>query len=483
MKIQSVYLWVMAILLLIGLACLVYPGIYTRFIADDFCMAGDALHLGLADMLVKWYTTWTGRFMFILGTGLLGLGGPKLAGWLVPLAVLIWLAGLAWAFHPIFKRFGWPRPGLLALCTAGLTLFVLFSSTPNLFQSLYWQDGLVNYSLPLIGFVWCCGLLLRAGLGQVHRPSAGVVVFVLAFLCGGFTEAFSALQVSLFILALIVTLVFVDLPTRRRLIPLLTAALMGGVSALLIVLIAPGNQVRLQAVGENVTHPGLVQIIIFSIRNMTHILGKFFIQTPFWALVSILPPILVGWLLTPPLNGIAPGWRLSSLWKHSWLKGLILISGSALILVTAACAPVVYAMNAYPDDRTILVPQFVVVLSVISASALLGIGLRQQGLLHKIGENKTAYQVILVSILLVLVSATGITLWQTIKQVPEYQAYAQTWDEKDIALRQAARSGQNEITVTGGYGRFDLSDLNTDPDNWVNRCMANYYQVPLVRGR
>ena len=38
MKIQSVYLWVMAILLLIGLACLVYPGIYTRFIADDFCM-------------------------------------------------------------------------------------------------------------------------------------------------------------------------------------------------------------------------------------------------------------------------------------------------------------------------------------------------------------------------------------------------------------------------------------------------------------
>ena len=145
--------------------------------------------------------------------------------------------------------------------------------------------------------------------------------------------------------------------------------LLASLAAMLIVVIAPGNQVRLQAVGEEIAQPGLLRIVSFSLRNMAHIFGKFFIQTPLWALVSFLPPLLTGWLLTSPQNTPRSGWRPANLWRQSWVRGLIGIGGSALVLVTAACAPVVYAMNAYPDDRTILVPQFVVVFAVISASA------------------------------------------------------------------------------------------------------------------
>jgi len=143
---------------------------------------------------------------------------------------------------------------------------------------------------------------------------------------------------------------------------------------------------------------------------------------------------------------------------------------------------VVYAMNAYPDDRTILVPQFVVVFSVISASALLGFGLRRQWMLHKLGESLTMTRLFQASILLILLVASGITVWQTVQQVPEFRAYAQSWDEKDDLLRQAAQSGQSEITVTGGYGRFDVSDISTEPDYWVNGCMAYYYGLSRVRG-
>lgn len=482
MKIKPVFFWTTALLLLVGLACLAYLGTFSRFIADDFCMAGDAIHLGLVEMLAKWYSSWTGRFMFILGTGLFGLAGPRFAGVLVILTIAFWCLGLAWAFLPLVRNAGWPNSRWLAFCAAALSLLVLFSSTPNLFQSVYWQDGLVNYSLPLVGLTFSGGILLRAWLQPIQRFPAILWIPALAFVSGGFTEAFSAMQVTLFLLALVLSLVFCERTARQRLVPLLVAGLLASLVAMLIVVVAPGNQVRLQAVGEEIAHPGLVRIITFSLRNMAHIFGKFFIQTPFWALVSILPPLLTGWLLSAPPKTLQAGWSLANLWKQSWVRGLIGISALALILVTAACAPVVYAMNAYPDDRTILVPQFVVVFSVISASALLGFGLRRQGMLHKLGESLTMTRLFQASILLILLVASGITVWQTVQQAPEFRAYAQSWDEKDALLRQAAQSGQSEITVTGGYGRFDVSDISTEPDYWVNGCMAYYYGLSRVRG-
>jgi hypothetical protein len=75
------------------------------------------------------------------------------------------------------------------------------------------------------------------------------------------------------------------------------------------------------------------------------------------------------------------------------------------------------------------------------------------------------------------------TVWQTVQQAPEYRTYAQNWDAKDLELRQAAQSGQLEITIAGGYGRFGVSDISTEPDYWVNGCLAYYYGLSRVSGR
>ena len=482
MKVRSVFLWASALLLIISIAGLAYLGTFTRFHADDFCMAGDALHLGLARMVLKWYDTWTGRFMFIFGTGLLGLGGPKFAGWLPPLVAAIWLGVISWAVLPLFKRSGWPHPRWLALITGSLTLLVLFSSIPNLFQSFFWQDGMVNYSLPLIGLTLCGGIILHAWLERVHTLTACIAVFILAFLSGGFTEALTALEVTLFALALLVTIFFGDRTSRLRLLPILSAALFGALAAMLVVIIAPGNLVRLQAVGQ-INHPGLLRIITFSIRNMTHIYGKYFLITPFWAVVSIILPFLAGWLFSAPAAGISNKWNLANLWKQSWFKGIAFIIVAALILVTAACAPVVYALNAYPDDRTIIIPQFVIIISTISVSALLGVGLCQQGMLPSPISNHTVSRLLHTSILIILLLATGISLQHTIRQIPEFQSEAKIWDARSVQIQQAARLGQSEIIVPGGYNRFGVADLSTDPNNWVNRCMAYYYSIPQILGR
>jgi hypothetical protein len=483
MKLRPIYLWISALLLFLALVGLAYLGTFTRFHADDFCMAGDALHLGLPGMLAKWYNRWTGRFTFIIVTGLFGLGGPRFAGWLPALAAAIWLTGLGWASIPLIKRSGWPHLRLLAFLAGGLALLILLSSIPNLFQSFFWQNGMVNYSLPLIGLTFSGGIILRVWLERTKLLPACVALFALAFLSGGFTEAFSAMQVTIFTLALLISFGLGDRSTRSSLLPVLGAALVGGLAALLIVFFAPGNQVRLQAVGNQANHPGLLRIIILSIQNMAHVFENYFLQTPLPALVSIVLPFLAGWLFSIPGKDPATIRTSPALWEQRWLRGMVLVLGAAVILVTAACAPVVYALNTFPDDRTIIVPQFVIVVAVMSASGMLGAGLRQRGWLPDPTKRAIVAHILQAAILAVILLTTGISIRRSVRQIPDFQSFARTWDERAAILQQAALSGQSEITVTGGSARFGVGSLSADPNNWKNLCMASYYQIPQIRGR
>lgn len=483
MKIIPVFIWISALLLILSIAGLAYLGTFTRFHADDYCMAGDAVHLGLVRMLVKWYTTWTGRFMFIVGTGLLGLGGAQFAGWLPPLAAAIWLACIFWAAYPLFKRSRWPNPRLLSIVTGCLILLVLFSTIPNLFQSFYWQDGMVNYSLPLIGLTICCGIIIHAWLEETNTLSACIAIFPLAFLSGGFTEASTAMEITLFSILLIMSLTPKSRASRWRLSTILVTALIGALAAMIIVIISPGNSIRLQAVGGEAGHPGVLRIISFSIRNMVHIFGKYFLLTPLWALVSIGVPFLAGWLFSERIPDLAHKWNLYFLWQQNWFRGIVFIGITSIILVTAACAPVVFASNSYPEDRTIIIPQYVIVISVIFASAMLGVGFRQLGLLPNSVERPSLYRALQAGILIIILLISGISIWHTSKQVPEYQTYQKLWDDRASLIQQAILSGQIVVTVPGNYGRFAVADLSEDPNNWVNRCMAYYYNISQIIGR
>ncbi len=483
MKLRTAVLWISALVLIIALAGLVYLGTFTRYLADDFCMAGDALHIGLANMLVKWYGTWTGRFMFILGTGLFGLAGPKVAGWVPALASIAWLVGIAWSIVPVIKRLGWPKPVLLSVAAGSLILLVLLSTIPNLFQSFFWQDGMVNYTLPLIGLTYCCGIVLHAWLGGAKPLPASIAVFILAFLSGGFTEASTALELTLFVIALALSITLKDRAGRKSLIVILSAAVLGAFLAIVVVYVAPGNQLRLQAVAGQSAHPGVLRIITFSIRNMVYIFGKFFLRSPFWAAVSIVVPFITAWLVSTSPSSRPEKLRLSWLWDQGWLRSIVFTGSSALVLVTAACAPVVFAVNAYPEDRTIIIPQFVVVTSVIIISAALGTGLGQLGVFPSPAHKPAIQRALAVSVLVVVLFASGVSLRHTSSQLGEYRSYQQLWDARAAMIQQAVSTGQTEISVPGKYSLFGVADLSVDPGNWVNRCMAYYYGLATITGK
>jgi len=481
MKPRSIHLFINAALLFVPLAGQAYLGSFTRFYADDFCMAADAVHLGLAGMLAKWYTTWTGDFSFILGTGLLGLGGPGFAGWLPAIMIAAWLAALSWAILPLSRQAGWHRPHTLAVIAAGLTLLTVFSTTPNLFQSFYWQDGMANYTLPLIGMTFMGGIILRVWIGK-NSPLAGALsVLALSFLSGGFSEVYSAMHVALCLMTIALTAVLAGRSQRGRLLPVLAAALAGGLAAMVVILLAPGNLVRQETTGS--TPPGLVLIFTFSIRNAAFIIGHYIIWTPGWALLSVAVPFLAGWLNNPNHTARPASLNLRFLWTQFWFRGIVLTLLAAFGLVTAACAPVVYALNAYPDDRTIIIPQFVLVAAVITASALLGHGLHGLSILPESLEKSIIRRTLQAAILAAFILAAGSSLWKTASLLPSYQSYAQAFDQRNAEMQKASQTGQMDVTVRGLDSWFGVADVGIEPGFWVNRCMAEYYNLRSVSGR
>lgn len=249
---------------------------------------------------------------------------------------------------------------------------------------------------------------------------------------------------------------------------------------MLIVVAAPGNQFRQGVVGA---FPGPVRVISFSFRNAAFIYGKFYLKTPFWALFSTILPFLTGWLFYMPTAAATLNQSSHNWWRDSWLRSLVLLGLASFILVAAACAPVVYALNAYPDDRTIIIPQFVIIAAVIAGSALLGAGLRHANILPNPLKRPGLGQTLQIGIMAALLLCAGYSTWQTVTQIPDFQAYALAWDQRAVIIQQAAFSGQAELTVVGLNARFGVADLNADPGYWVNQCMASYYHILTLRGR
>jgi hypothetical protein len=79
--------------------------------------------------------------------------------------------------------------------------------------------------------------------------------------------------------------------------------------------------------------------------------------------------------------------------------------------------------------------------------------------------------------------STGLTIRRISNQLPIYHSYQELWDDRASTIHQTIQTGESSITVPGRYSLFGVADLTDDPNNWVNRCMANYYGLSEIIGR
>lgn len=435
-----------------------YIGSYTRFIADDYCEAFFSRNLGLLRNIWYWYSNFEGRYSEFAGNYVLALAGTKGYPFLPSLEMISWgtiiILAVFWLQPKETRIKLWQ-----ATCLGVVLLFSMLLLTPYVDQSLYWWAGVGAHALPLVGFtvslsiyLWCRartfdrkGVILLAGLS-----------FVLAFINGGFSETFTATQIVFLFLWMLWLFLRKELNFHQPGPFYLASSLAGGLVALVVVIISPGNATRQSFFTQTMDIFTILQI---SFSGYLAFFGKIFTTPEKWiGWMGILLVFFWFGKQTPPE-------RIIKIWEPF----AILLSGLT-ILVFASFTPGAYGLSDIVPERAQIIPAFFLLLTTISAAFLWG---NQRG---TAGEHLKWLGVAVVLIIL----AAGINAKNIFNSRDVYITYAQSWDQNEQKILSAVASGEKTVVITPIYNWAGLNEPNDNPKFFVNYCMSKYYGINIL---
>jgi len=458
-----------------GMALILYAylGFFSRYYADDFCLTGGFLASGFWKSQIGLYTSWSPAFA---GTFLQNLseffGRSAIQAW-TALVVVLWILALTWAIVQASRVTHLKVPAGLALLLAEVLVFFTILEAPQQYQTLYWRIGLVGYTLPLVFLALLIGLIFnrlrKADPGRLSWGGSATCA-ALAFFAGGFSVTYVTLQTGLLALALIAVWLAIRPPSRRNIRMLVGAALVGSLLALLVVVIAPGNAVRLSAMPAR---PHLFPLIRMAVTNSFIFV---YISLKDYAFQNILA-VLVSMMITYALYARDKG--LPKLRPSSLTLALFLTPVVGALLVLAVCAPSAYAESSYPEGRVLIEARFIMVFMTIAEGALIGMSLSQ---LHLWANEPTPVhlQLILAAVFLVVILYPLYDARKSYLEIPVYRQRAATWDARTAIIQTSIQQGILDINIHDSQARsFDsfsgLMEIGSDPSYWVNQCAAGFY--------
>lgn len=451
------------------LALYVYIGQYVRYVADDFCTAGTLVSRGFVGSQAYWYAGWTGRFAFTASVNLLEMVGPQAPRYLPVVLVFLWIAVTGWALRQLFEVVGrrvvW-EPYLLAAAGLGGT----YAVAPSLFQSFYWQTGVVTYLLPTLLMVGQAGLVLHVILREDRVATGFLIVLVggLSFLAGGFSEVNLAIQTASY--AGLVAWAFLRSPRLPRRVRWVAAAGLGGsLLAAGVVLLAPGNQTRLDLMPEAARFG---QLIISLPRYAAAFAAKSLLRAP----AVFLGAAMLG-------VGVAAGRSLrrtgDPVFAGRSVRCAVLLLALSGGMVLISMTPPAVATAAYPVDRALLPATVILVWVSIGVGWLLGEGWIRRQLKDMQGRLWLAasWTLSIVGALAIAVSAILVSA----VLLSDARDFAAAWDRREARMRESLGAGVVDVVVRPLPHIGDLAELEEDPQTWVNACFSSYYGVESVR--
>lgn len=459
------------------LAVLAYAGSFTRYIVDDYCTAAAMYRYGFLGAQSWWYFRWSGRFSFTFLVSAIELVGIGIVPYL-PALTMVGLAGtLTWMFWELSKLGELPYPRGAAIVLAILILFGTLHGAPDLFESFYWQTGLVTYAVPLILLAAYLGLGIfhvKHGLGRYPALSLGLGS-VLACIAGGTSETYVAFQTTLVGILLVLAALQVRTQKGRIAFWFLLSGFLGSLLALVTMMLAPGNAQRL---AEEVGKPRELPFIQARILPMARQLVEQSVSRSHAGLV-----LSFGFPFLSALFGI---WTVPGAGSHGrrlgLVKWLVVILVAIPVLIVASLLPAAWVYGSLPPNRTLLAAQFLLTCGEMLVGLVTGALARQwiPGL-----STSLAVRVLSAAALCLLVwamSAKVVLEWNGF--IPALTAYASAWQERDQALRLESAKGNNQVVAKPlaypipSKGR--PVDLVSNPEDWRNSCMAQYYGLERI---
>jgi hypothetical protein len=236
MKFQRPLLLLSNIAVIAPLIAHSYFGLFSRYLADDFCTSAQYKSQGFITSMQFWRLTWSGRYSFYFLMNVSHFIGEWITPYLTGIAIAIWLLALYILFRQLAQIIHIPNSFLPTLLLASIVLFSTLDGAPDIYQSLYWQTGLVTYVVPLL-------ILTSYGAWTLNRiaketPISRVEIAVSAgitFVAGGFSETYVTLQIIIVLTFLVAVYLFIRGESRRSGLLFLGSGLFGGIAALILV--------------------------------------------------------------------------------------------------------------------------------------------------------------------------------------------------------------------------------------------------------
>lgn len=243
-------LWAAGAIFLAGMIAMVVSGWYARYLQDDYCFDFLLKHRGFWNAQVFTFfneVTFNGnRFAANLVMGVLAQIGPFSARLIPGFQLLAWLASAWWLLRGLNWLLKWHKPGAFLFFLAASVVFFSLVQAPNQFQILYWRPASVTYLMPLVLLTFSFALILH--YIENNQTSFGylLIIGILAFLVGGFSETATAFQIGLFVFLLLwinfkKPFDFLLLKITNR---LGLATLIGSILAVIVLILAPSAHLR-----------------------------------------------------------------------------------------------------------------------------------------------------------------------------------------------------------------------------------------------
>jgi hypothetical protein len=219
-------------------------GIFSRFMADDFCSINDARRFKMLRYIWHWYNTWGGRYSAVSADELvvyIGPGGVRF----VPLVVLfLWVLAATLIWYLVFQKNNLKGVTVALSASMGIIMvFALISSSPNIQTILYWWNGMRTYTIPVIFNTFHLAYIYwAAGRFNVRKHVfwAGLFSFSLALFNGGFNETFTLVQLIFFGVLTGICLITKKYRIADMPFDIIFPALLGAALAMMIMAASPG---------------------------------------------------------------------------------------------------------------------------------------------------------------------------------------------------------------------------------------------------
>jgi hypothetical protein len=433
-----------------------YLGYFSRYLADDYCTAIYAHRLGVLRAAWFWYLNWSGRFSASILDAVVASMNPRAIAVVVPFTIVIWLMILIVFFWTLLRPL---RNRLLAsLALACTSLFTLFVLAPDIRQSLYWGQGMRSVVPPLMMGTIQVLLFDRLRSRKWSGLQLGlwiVLSFIWSFLAGGFSETYAVFQLAALLLSLLIVLILKGFRFSNTLM-FLVSGFLGAMTALIIIILAPGNAERQSFLPAP---PGLAGIFAISIKSyllyLVHLVDS---PAKLFAIVGLFGlAAMVGAQYPQKINS----------------RPVLVIPALIFGLMYICFPPAAYGLSDAPPARTLMIPTYFFLIGLVVTGAVCGNVLAdKQSLLI----SKFVPSLVIVSVALAA-SIHAIHLYQS---KPEFVEYATHWDQVEAQIIQSQENGEKQVLIPVIQNWAHLNTPNDNPKFWVNVCMSAYYGIDIL---